>query len=91
MWIQLWTLTTLILVMTASQTIQIHDLTRNPGLLTIQTGNTLIKTGRHRIYHSIDLDKYEPLLDNIEIALTGSTFSRTSLTSHLCYEQNLKT
>lgn len=74
MWIHLSTptiLTTLTIVMTASQTIQLYDLARNPGLLTLQTGNTFIKTGRHRIYHVIDLTKYKPLLDNIELAVNG--------------------
>lgn len=71
MWIHLTTLTCLIITTTLSQTIQLYDLTRNPGLLTIQSGNTLIKTGRHRIYHAIDLNKYKPLLDNIELAVDG--------------------
>lgn len=71
MWIHLLTSTILTLTTTTSQTIQIHDMTRNPGLLTLQTGNTQIKTGRHRIYHAIDLDKYEPLLDTIETAING--------------------
>lgn len=71
MWIHLTILTTLTIVMATSQTVQLYDLTRNPGLLTLQTGNTLIKTGRHRIYHVIDLTKYKPLLDNIELAING--------------------
>lgn len=57
--------------MASSQIIQIYDLTRNPGLLTLQTGNMMIKTGRHRVYHSIDLDEYKPLLDNILKAING--------------------
>lgn len=61
----------LLTTMTSPQTIEIHDLTRNPGLLALQTGNTLIKTGRHRIYHAIDLDDYQPLLTNIKITLDG--------------------
>lgn len=73
MWIQLFNLTLLTLVMTSSKNIQIYDLTRNPGLLTLQTGNTFIKTGRHRIYHAIDLDNYQPLLNNIETAINGLT------------------
>lgn len=71
MWFQILTTSILTTVMTASQTIQIHDMTRNSGLLTLQTGNTLVKTGRHRIYHAVDLDKYQPVLDNIQIALDG--------------------
>lgn len=51
--------------------IQIHDLQRNPGLLTIQNGNCMIKTGHHKIYHEIDLDKYEPLLDRINTIING--------------------
>lgn len=74
MWIHLTTLTyltCLTITTTVAQTIQLYDLTRNPGLLTLQSGNTLIKTGRHRIYHVIDLTKYKPLLDNIELAVDG--------------------
>nr|XP_029735484.1 uncharacterized protein LOC115270290 [Aedes albopictus] len=71
MWIRLTTLTCLTIATTVAQTIQLYDLTRNPGLLTLQSGNTLIKIGQHRIYHVIDLTKYKPLLDNIELAVDG--------------------
>lgn len=70
MWIQPL-MTFLTIVTTSTQTIQIYHLTRNPGLLTLQTGNTLIKTRRHRIYHTIDLNNYGPLLDNINTAIKG--------------------
>ncbi|XP_055640426.1 uncharacterized protein LOC129777879 [Toxorhynchites rutilus septentrionalis] len=69
---QLLKLITLTFITTSSsRTIQIHDLTRNPGLVTLQTGNVLIKTGRHRIYHTIDLEDYRPLLNNIAITIDG--------------------
>lgn len=71
MWIQIFNWTLLTLAMTSAQNIQVYDLTRNPGLLTLQTGNTLIKTGRHRIYHAIELDKYQHLLNNVETTLEG--------------------
>ncbi|XP_062534146.1 uncharacterized protein LOC134203290 [Armigeres subalbatus] len=51
--------------------IQIHDLTHNPGLLMLQNGNSLIKTGHHKVYHEIDLDKYAPLLDKIHNIING--------------------
>ena len=71
MWIHLLMTTILAFATSTSQTIQIYDLTRNPGLLTIQTGNALINTGRHRIYHTIDLKDYGPLLENIANAVEG--------------------
>lgn len=58
-------------VMTTRANVQIHDLQRNPGLLTIQNGNCLVKTGHHKIYHEIDLDKYGPLLDRINTIIHG--------------------
>ena len=51
------------------QIIQIQDLSQNPGLLTLQTGNCLIKTGHHKLYHEIDLDNYQPILDKISTFL----------------------
>ena len=51
------------------QIIQIQELSQNPGLLTLQTGNCLIKTGHHKLYHEIDLDSYQPILDKISTFL----------------------
>lgn len=58
-------------ISTTHANIQIHDLTKNPGLLTIQNGNCMVKTGHHKIYHVIDLDKYEPILDKIGTIING--------------------
>ena len=54
-----------------SQTIQIHDLSQNPGLLSMQIGSSMIKDGHHRIYHEIDLDKYAPVLNKIQTIING--------------------
>lgn len=65
------TLLTLFIASLAFADIQIHDLSRNPGLLMMQNGNSLVKTGHHKIYHEIDLDNYGPLLDRIHNIING--------------------
>ncbi|XP_062540904.1 uncharacterized protein LOC134208951 [Armigeres subalbatus] len=45
---------------TQTQTIQIQDLSNNPGLLTIKTGQSLIINSYDRLYHEVDLTQYEP-------------------------------
>lgn len=61
----------LFLHQTHQQTIQIHDLSNNPGLLTIQTSNSFVRNGHHKIYHEVDLDKYGPLLNKLQNILNG--------------------
>ena len=65
-----FTLLTLI-VASHEQSIQITDLSTNPGLLTLETGLCFLKNGRIKIYHEIDLDQYEPLLGNIFRIING--------------------
>lgn len=65
------TLLILYITSTVHADIQIHDLQQNPGLLTLQNGISLIKTGHHKIYHEIDLEKYSPLLDRIHNIIEG--------------------
>lgn len=55
----------------SSPSIQITDLQRNPGLLTLDIGKTFVKIGKHQIYHTIDLKRYEPILAKLEIILQG--------------------
>lgn len=59
------------ITLTYAQNIQIHDLSQNPGLLTLRIGNSMIKTGHHRIYHEVDLDKYQPILTKIQTIING--------------------
>lgn len=65
------TLLILYITSTVHADIQIHDLQQNPGLLTLQNGISLIKTGHYKIYHEIDLEKYSPLLDRIHNIIEG--------------------
>lgn len=55
----------------SSQTIQIQDLSTNPGLLTIRTKSTLVKNGHYHVYHEVDLDQYQPLLDRLQTIITA--------------------
>lgn len=61
----------LAITMVHAQNIQIHDLSRNPGLLTLQIGNCFMKNGHHKIYHEVDLDKYGPILVKIQTIIDG--------------------
>lgn len=54
-----------------AQTIQIQDLSTNPGLLTIRTKSTLIRNGNYHVYHEVDLYQYESLLIKLRQILTG--------------------
>ena len=46
-------------------TMEIHDLTNNPGLLALQTGQARVVKGHHRFIHIIDLNNYKTSLEFI--------------------------
>lgn len=48
-------------------TIQIMDLNQNPGLLALTAGESFMKVGEHRIYHTIDFDLYEPTFTKLKL------------------------
>lgn len=48
------------LIMATYGSIQIMDLSQNPGLVIISAGESFMKVGEHRIYHTIDFDLYQP-------------------------------
>lgn len=54
-----------------AQNLQIHDLSQNPGLLTLRIGNSMVKTGHHKIYHEVDLNKYQPILMRMQTIING--------------------
>lgn len=47
--------------------IQIHDLTNNPGLVSLQLGMGRIKIGSHKIFHILDLAYVESTIKNLRI------------------------
>lgn len=51
--------------------IQITNLNKNPGLLTLDIGKTFVKIGKHQVYHIIDLERCEPLGSSIK-QITGN-------------------
>ncbi|XP_062555699.1 uncharacterized protein LOC134220616 [Armigeres subalbatus] len=56
---------------TQTQTIQIQDLSNNPGLLTIKTGQSLIINSYDRLYHEVDLTQYGNVLVQVERIISG--------------------
>lgn len=56
---------------TQTHTIYIQDLSTNPGLLTITSGRCFIIKGQDRLYHEIDLDQYQKLLNNVDTIIQG--------------------
>lgn len=54
-----------------AHTINIQDLSTNPGLLTITSGQCFITKGQDRLYHEIDLDQYQKLLTNVDTIIQG--------------------
>lgn len=71
--------TTFLTQLSQPQSIHVINLKQNPGLLTIETGNSFIKIGNHRLFHILELDNYEPifrkLLANIQGIRTFSNFT----------------
>lgn len=70
---------TLLVQLSRPQSIHIMNLEQNPGLLSIETGNSFIKIGNHKLFHILELDNYEPifrkLLANIQGIRTFSNFT----------------
>lgn len=52
-------------------TIEITDLSTNPGLLILATGNSLLKEGCHKIYHIINLDDFWPIFKRLDSIING--------------------
>ncbi|XP_055616488.1 uncharacterized protein LOC129762331 [Toxorhynchites rutilus septentrionalis] len=73
-WTAVRTLLFLVLVsgtMGRQPTIQIMELSHNPGLLAIASGKNYIKDGEHKIYHIIDFEIYHPTLITIKNMIDG--------------------
>lgn len=69
-----WThafLLTIFLSSISSQSIQIKNLDKNPGLLTLELGESFIKIGHHKIFHIIDCESYEPMFTKLSATLNG--------------------
>lgn len=49
-----------------SSSIQIQDLTRNPGIVTIKLGIGRVRIGSHKIFHVIELTQFEPTFYKLE-------------------------
>ena len=56
---------------TNTQSIQILNLSNNPGLLTIKDGYSFLKTGNHKLFHIIDLEKYETVFRKLTLNIKG--------------------
>lgn len=70
----LWT-NMIITDVTGDGQIQIHDLTNNPGLVSLQLGNGRIRIGSHRIFHIIDTTFVEPILEKLRLNFQCKGFS----------------
>lgn len=72
-------ITTTLIQLSQQQTIHITNLKQNPGLLSIETGNSFIKIGNHKLFHILEMNNYEPifgkLLTNIQGIRTFSNFT----------------
>ena len=53
------------------QSIQIHDLSTNPGLISIKDGYSFLKIGNHKLFHIIDFTKYEPIFRKLTMNING--------------------
>lgn len=65
--------TTLLLLLTSItatySSIQIMDLNQNPGLVIISAGESFLKEGEHRIYHTIDFSLYESTFTKLKLIM----------------------
>lgn len=67
---------TIILLLTSigpstTQSIRLTNLASNPGILALQEGYSFRKLGEHKLFHIIDLDKYEPIFRRLKINIIG--------------------
>ena len=66
----------------STQTIEITDLTNNPGLLAIHMGEGRTSTDNYRLLHVLNLDKYKDSIDQIKQSITElETFKNDSFTT----------
>lgn len=56
---------------TTLNTISISDLTNNPGLLSLKTGNSFLKVGNHKLFHIIDFNTYDPIFNKLSVIING--------------------
>ena len=59
-----------------AQSLQISNLESNPGLLILQDGCSFMKIGEHKLFHIIDVLKYEPILIKLQQNINGINFIR---------------
>lgn len=49
--------------------VEITDLSNNPGLLVLVTGKSFLKVGDHKIYHTINLDAFQPAFNKLRVII----------------------
>ncbi|XP_055630632.1 uncharacterized protein LOC129771228 [Toxorhynchites rutilus septentrionalis] len=63
--------------------IQLYDLSNNPGLVTLSLNEGRIKTGSHKIFHVIELKSFEPTFHKLEKIIEGLTIFNLKETTDL--------
>lgn len=67
----IFAITTLTTTCLTKEQIQLHDLSNNPGLVILQLGQGRVQIGSHKIFHVVDIEYLEPIINNLKLIING--------------------